>query len=134
MRIWMKPDVMAQYKLIPSDITGVLAEQNIESAAGMFGENSDNTFQYTMKYRGRKMTPEEFGEIVIRATSDGQVLRLKDVADIELGQDSYAYHGMVNGHPGVSALVFQTAGTNATQTVEEIERCSMKLQPNSLKA
>ena len=78
MRIWMKPDVMAQYKLIPSDITGVLAEQNIESAAGMFGENSDNTFQYTMKYRGRKMTPEEFGEIVIRATSDGQVLRLKD--------------------------------------------------------
>ena len=121
MRIWMKPDVMAQYKLIPSDITGVLAEQNIESAAGMFGENSDNTFQYTMKYRGRKMTPEEFGEIVIRATSDGQVLRLKDVADIELGQDSYAYHGMVNGHPGVSALVFQTAGTNATQTVEEID-------------
>ena len=117
----MKPDVMAQYKLIPSDITGVLAEQNIESAAGMFGENSDNTFQYTMKYRGRKMTPEEFGEIVIRATSDGQVLRLKDVADIELGQDSYAYHGMVNGHPGVSALVFQTAGTNATQTVEEID-------------
>ena len=74
-----------------------------------------------MKYRGRKMTPEEFGEIVIRATSDGQVLRLKDVADIELGQDSYAYHGMVNGHPGVSALVFQTAGTNATQTVEEID-------------
>ena len=120
MRIWMKPDVMAQYKLIPSDVTAVLAEQNIESAAGMFGENSDNTFQYTMKYRGRKMTPEEFGEIVIRATSDGQVLRLKDIADIELGQDSYAYHGMVNGHPGVSALVFQTAGTNATQTVEEI--------------
>ena len=121
MRIWMKPDVMAQYKLVPSDVTAVLAEQNIESAAGTFGENSENTFQYTMKYRGRKMTPEEFGEIVIRATSDGQVLRLKDVADIELGQDSYAYHGMVNGHPGVSALVFQTAGTNATQTVEEID-------------
>lgn len=71
MRIWMKPDVMAQYKLIPSDITGVLAEQNIESAAGMFGENSDNTFQYTMKYRGRKMTPR-VREIVIRATSDGR--------------------------------------------------------------
>ena len=67
------------------------------------------------------MTPEEFGEIVIRATSDGQVLRLKDVADIELGQESYAYHGLVNGYPGVSALVFQTAGTNATQTVEEID-------------
>lgn len=120
LRIWMKPDVMAQYKLVPSDITAVLAEQNIESAAGTLGENSDNAFQYTMKYRGRKVTPEEFGEIVIRATSDGQVLRLKDVADIELGQESYAYHGSVKGHPGVAAMVFQTAGTNATQTVEEI--------------
>ena len=120
MRIWMKPDVMAQYKLVPSDITAALAEQNIESAAGTLGENSDNTFQYTMKYRGRKSTPEEFGEIVIRATPDGQVLRLKDVADIELGKESYAYYGSVKGHPGVAAMIFQTAGTNATQTVEEI--------------
>jgi len=120
MRIWMKPDAMAQYRLVPSDITYALAEQNIESAAGQFGENSDNTFQYTMKYRGRKMTPEEFGDIVIRTTSDGEILTLKDVADIELGQESYAYHGYVNGHPGVTALVFQTAGTNATETVEAI--------------
>ncbi|MDE5730152.1 MAG: efflux RND transporter permease subunit [Alistipes sp.] len=121
MRIWMKPDVMAQYKLVPSDVTYALSEQNIESAAGQLGENSDNTFQYTMKYRGRKMTPEEFGEIVIRSTSDGQVLRLKDVADIELGQESYAYNGYVNGHPGIAALIFQTAGTNATETIEEID-------------
>ncbi len=121
MRIWLKPDVMAQYRLIPSDITYALAEQNIESAAGQLGENSDNAFQYTMKYRGRRMTPEEFGEIVIRSTTDGQVLRLKDVADIELGGQSYAYKGYANGHPGIAALVFQTAGSNATQVVEEIE-------------
>lgn len=121
MRIWMKPDVMAQYRLVPSDITYALAEQNIESAAGQLGENSDNAFQYTMKYRGRKMTPEEFGEIVIRSTAEGQVLRLKDIADIELGGESYAYKGYANGHPGIAALVFQTAGSNATQVVEEIE-------------
>nr|MDE6070257.1 efflux RND transporter permease subunit [Alistipes sp.] len=121
MRIWLKPDVMAQYRLIPSDITYALAEQNIESAAGQLGENSDNAFQYTMKYRGRRMTPEEFGEIVIRSTTDGQVLRLKDVADIELGGQSYAYKGYANGHPGIAAMVFQTAGSNATQVVEEIE-------------
>ncbi len=121
MRIWLKPDVMAQYGLIPSDITYALAEQNIESAAGQLGENSDNAFQYTMKYRGRRVTPEEFGEIVIRSTTDGQVLKLKDVADIELGGESYAYKGYANGHPGIAALVFQTAGSNATQVVEEIE-------------
>lgn len=121
MRVWMKPDVMAQYGLIPSDVTAALAEQNIESAAGQLGENSDNTFQYTMKYRGRRVTPEEFGQIVIRSTADGQVLRLKDIADIELGSESYAYNGYANGHPGIAAMIFQTAGSNATQVVEEID-------------
>ena len=121
MRIWLKPDVMAQYKLIPSDVTAALAEQNIESATGSLGENSENTFQYTMKYRGRLMTPEEFGEIVLVAQDDGTILRLKDVADIELGSESYAYKGYTNGHPGVSTMVFQTAGSNATQVVNEID-------------
>ena len=120
MRIWLKPDVMAQYKLIPSDVTAALAEQNIESATGTLGENSQNTFQYTMKYRGRLMTPEEFGEIVLLAQPDGTILHLKDVADIELGSESYAYKGYTNGHPGVSTMVFQTAGSNATQVVNEI--------------
>ena len=120
MRIWMKPDVMAQYRLVPSDVTAALAEQNIESAAGMLGENSENTFQYTMKYRGRLMTPEEFGQIVIRTLPDGNILRLKDIADVELGSESYAYKGYTNGHPGVSAMVFQTAGSNATQVVNDI--------------
>jgi len=122
MRVWMKPDVMAQYKLIPSDITGVLAEQNIESATGSFGENSDETYQYMMKYTGRLITPEEFGDIVIRSTDNGEVLKLKDVADIQLGQDSYAYHGGMDGHPGVSCMVFQTAGSNATEVNQNIDK------------
>ena len=122
MRVWMKPDVMAQYKLIPSDITGVLAEQNIESATGSFGENSDETYQYTMKYTGRLITPEEFGDIVIRSTDNGEVLKLKDVADIQLGQDSYAYHGGMDGHPGVSCMVFQTAVSNATEVNQNIDK------------
>nr|WP_122120706.1 efflux RND transporter permease subunit [Alistipes megaguti] len=120
MRVWLKPDVMAQYKLIPSDVTAALAEQNIESATGTLGENSDNTFQYTMKYRGRMQTPEEFGQVVIRSDADGNVLRLKDIADIELGRESYAFKGYTNGHPGVSAMVFQTAGSNATQVVNDV--------------
>ena len=121
MRVCLKPDVMAQYKLIPSDVTMALAEQNIEAATGTLGENSENTFQYTMKYRGRYETPEEFGQIVIRSLPDGEVLRLKDVADIELGSESYAYKGYTNGHPGVSTMIFQTAGSNATQVVEDVE-------------
>ena len=121
MRVWLKPDVMAQYRLIPSDVTAALAEQNIEAATGTFGENSDVSFQYTMKYRGRMMTPEEFGEVVLRATPDGEILRLKDVADIELGSESYGYRGFANGHPGVSTMIMQTAGSNATQVVEDID-------------
>lgn len=121
MRVWMKPDVMAQYKLIPSDVIYALAEQNIESATGAFGENSKETYQYTMKYKGRKQTPEEFGEIVIRSTDKGEVLRLKDIADIELGIDSYSYVGKLNGHPGIGCLVFQTAGSNATDVNARID-------------
>ena len=122
MRVWLKPDVMAQYKLIPSDITIALAEQNIEAATGSFGENSDEANQYTMKYRGRMQTPEEFGEIVIRSTEDGEVLKLKEVADIELGRDSYAFKGGLNGHNGISCMIFQTAGSNATAVNNEIDK------------
>lgn len=115
MRLWLKPDVMAQYGLIPSDVSAVLAEQNIEAATGSFGENSSETYQYVMKFRGRRMLPEEFGEIVITSTADGEVLKLKDIADIELGRENYSYIGELNGHPAVSCLVFQTAGSNATE-------------------
>lgn len=121
LRVWMKPDVMAQYKLVPSDVSAVLAEQNIESATGSFGENSEETYQYTMKYKGRLVTPEEFGEIVVRSTDDGEVLKLKDIADLELGQESYAYKGSTNGHSGISCMIFQTAGSNATEVNANID-------------
>lgn len=120
MRLWLKPDVMAQYGLIPSDVSAVLAEQNIEAATGSFGENSSETYQYVMKFRGRRMLPEEFGEIVITSTADGEVLKLKDIADIELGRENYSYIGELNGHPAVSCLVFQTAGSNATEVNAQI--------------
>lgn len=121
MRVWLKPDVMAQYGLIPADVTAVMVEQNIEAATGSFGENSKETYQYTMKFRGRRILPEEFGEIVIRSTDDGEVLRLKDIADVELGRENYSYVGMLNGHPAVSCLVFQTAGSNATEVNGQID-------------
>lgn len=120
MRIWLKPDVMAQYKLIPADIAAVLGEQNIESATGILGENSNEAYQYTMKYTGRLITPEEFEEIVIRSTDDGQVLKLKDVADLELGQEGYTFRGTTNGHNGVACMIYQTAGSNATEVNNNI--------------
>ena len=121
MRIWLKPDVMAQYKLMPTDITNALSEQNIEAAPGSFGESGNQTFQYTLRYKGRLQTQEEFEDIVIRATGDGQVLRLKDIANVELGRLTYGFANLVNGHPGVTCIVFQTAGSNATQIINDIE-------------
>jgi len=127
MRIWLKPDVMAQYGLVPSDITAVLGEQNIEAPTGSLGENSDNTFQYTMKYKGRLVSEEEFGNMVIRADENGNVLRLKDVARVELGSQSYSFHGTMDGKPAVSFMVFQVSGANATETNARITALLQKL-------
>lgn len=121
MRIWLKPDVMAQYKLIPSDITTVLGEQNIESPTGTLGEDSKNTYQYTLKYRGRLEKPEEFGEMVVRSLPDGGVLRLKDLATIELGALTYSVSSETNGHAAASCMVYQTAGSNANQIITDID-------------
>lgn len=120
-RIWLNPETMAHYGLAPSDISAVLNEQNIEVSTGSFGENSGNVFTYTMKYRGRYQTPEEFGEMVVRSTAEGEVLRLKDIARIELGSESYTYVGGTNGHPGVITMINQVAGSNATQINLDIE-------------
>lgn len=119
MRIWLKPDVMAQYHLEPTDVSAALAEQNIEAAPGAFGEQGKQTFQYIMRYKGRLVTPEEFENIVIRAKDDGEVLRLKDIATVELGRVTYGFHGGYNGRTGVTAIVFQTAGSNATQIIND---------------
>ncbi len=120
MRIWMKPELMAQYGLVPSDVTAVLGEQNIEAPTGSLGENSDHVFQYTMKYKGRLKSTEEFENIVIRSQADGSVLRLKDIAEVELGRLSYSFHGEVDGVPGVIFMVYQVAGANATAVNQEI--------------
>ena len=115
MRIWLNPERMAQYGLQPSDITAVLAEQNLEAPTGSLGESSPNVFQYTMKYHGRLKDMTEFSNMVVRSNSDGSVLRLKDVAEVELGRESYSYHGEVDGNPGVTFMIFQVAGSNATE-------------------
>ena len=121
MRIWMKPDLMARYGLVPSDVSAALSSQNVEASTGAIGENSDNAFQYTLRYKGRLSTEEEFGEIVIRAYEDGRVLKLKDIADIQLGALSYNYEGRVKGAPGVSCMINQTAGSNANEIIKEID-------------
>ncbi len=122
MRVWLKPDVMAQYKLMPSDVAAALKEQNVEAAPGAFGEQGDQSFQYTIKYRGRLSSPEEFGNIVISADPNGRVLYLKDVADIELGKVTYGFHNALNQYPATSAMIFQTAGSNATQIIKDCEK------------
>lgn len=118
MRIWLKPDVMATYSLVPSDISAILAEQNIEAAPGQFGEQGDQSFQYIIKYKGRLKNAEEFGDMIIRSAGSGQILRLKDVARIELGAQSYASSTTTNGNPSVGVSISQTAGSNAQTVIE----------------
>ena len=120
MRIWLKPELMAQYGLVPSDVTAVLGEQNLEAPTGSLGESSKNVFQFTMKYRGRLKSVDEFRNIVIRSQSDGSVLRLKDVAQVELGTLSNSFNSRMNGKPAITFMVYQMAGSNATAVNEEI--------------
>ncbi len=127
-RIWLNPELMAQYNLTPTDISLAIEGQNLESPTGNFGESSQNTFQYAMKYRGRYETPEEFGEIVIRALPDGEVLRLKDVAKIELGAEDYSMNGEADGHPGTTCIITQIAGSNASEIATEVEQLFDDLQ------
>ena len=131
MRIWLKPERMAQYSLVPSDITAVLGEQNIEAPTGSLGESSKNVFQFTMKYRGRLKSVEEFQNTVIRSQSDGSVLRLKDVADVQLGTMTYSFRSEMDSKPAVLYMVFQTAGSNATAVNKEIT-AQMKQMEKSL--
>ena len=119
MRIWLKPDVMAQYNLMPSDVSAALAEQNVEAAPGAFGEQGNQSFQYSLTYKGRLVQPKEFEDIVVRALPNGEVLRLGDIAKIELGRVTYGFANTLNGHPSTSAIVFQTAGSNATQIIKD---------------
>ncbi|MCI9846066.1 efflux RND transporter permease subunit [Flavobacterium pectinovorum] len=122
MRIWLKPDIMQQYKLIPSDISAALAEQNIEAAPGKFGENGDQAFQYVIKYKGRLTSAEEFGDIVIKSVGNGQILRLKDVAKVELGSLSYASTIKTNGVESAAMAISQTPGSNARDVINNSKK------------
>ena len=128
MRVWLKPERMAQYGLIPSDITAILGEQNIEAPTGSLGENSRNVFQYTMKYRGHLKSTDEFKNTVVKALPDGSVLRLKDIAEVELGTLTYSFRSEMDSHPACTFIVFQVAGSNATAVNSEI---SQKLEEMS---
>ena len=121
MRIWMNPQKMAQHQLVPADVIALLDDQNVEAATGTLGEDSENTFQYTLKYRGRYETAEEFGNMVLTALPTGEVLRLKDVAEVELGAQTYAYNSQIAGHPGATCMISQTAGSNANEIVKEVD-------------
>ena len=118
MRIWLKPERMAQYGLVPSDITGVL------------GESSQNVFQFTMKYRGRLKSVEEFQNTVVRSREDGSILRLKDVADVELGTMTYSFRSEMDSQPAVLYMIFQTAGSNATAVNKEITAQMERMEKN----
>lgn len=122
LRIWLDPNKMAQYGLIPSDITQMLDEQNLEAATGTLGAESNNTFQYVLKYRGRYEFEQDYENMVIRSLPNGEVLRLKDVATIELGSRTYTYIGEVNGHPGSNCMIAQTSGSNANEIIEQIDK------------
>lgn len=122
MRIWLKPDVMAQYELEPADVEAALSSQNIEASIGSIGEDSKNVYQYTLKYRGRLEKEKEFENIVIKAFDDGRVVRLSDIAKVELGSQNYTYTGSVNGSPGTTCMINQTAGTNANEIITSINK------------
>ena len=130
LRIWLDPGKMALYGLVPADITTVLGEQNVEAPTGTLGAESDNTFQYVLKYRGRYEREEDFGNMVLRSLPNGEVLRLKDVARVELGSSSYTYIGEVNGHPGSNCMIAQTSGSNANEIIEEIDKVVAEISQN----
>lgn len=128
MRIWLDPNKMSRYGLMPSDIDKVLAEQNIESPTGTLGAESANTFQYVLKYRGRYEEAADYGKLVIKALPDGNILLLDDIADIELGSVNYAMISETSGHPGANAMIAQTAGSNANEVILEIDKTLDKIR------
>src|SRR5699024_6503811 len=122
MRIWMKPDVMASYDLIPKDVIQALNEQSFVAAPGAIGQNSEQSFQYTMKYKGRLSKASEYEDIIIRErTESSEMLRLSDVADVELGAETYSVVSTANGSPSVGLFISQTAGSNAQEVVENVK-------------
>jgi hydrophobe/amphiphile efflux-1 (HAE1) family protein len=128
LRVWMKPDVMAQYGLEPNDIINAISGQSFVSATGSLGENSENKYQYSMEYKGTLKTVEEFNDIVLRTTSGGHLLRLSDVATVEIGAESYSFIADINGRPGAMMMIFQAPGANATEVNARITKICEDMQ------
>jgi len=136
MRIWLKPDVMSVYGITPANVTSALNEQNLDAAPGEFGANDNQSFQYVITYKGRLKTPGEFGDIIIKSTSQGHYLRLKDIARIELGAQTYNGSTVTDGKPSLGIAISQSPGSNARDVVNEskkvIEQAALSF-PNGIK-
>lgn len=130
LRVWLKPDAMSRYGIVPSDIAALMEEQNIEASIGSVGENSNGVFQYTLRYTGRKQDVTEFENLVLVSKSTGEELRLKDIADVELGQSDYSYINRINGHAGVMGSISQVSGSNATRINQEIDKLLAEIKKN----
>jgi HAE1 family hydrophobic/amphiphilic exporter-1 len=122
MRIWLKPDVMSVYGITSTDVSNALNEQNVDAAPGQFGDNDNQSFQYIIRYKGRLQTPEEFGNIIIKSTGQGQYLRLKDIARIELGQQTYTGSTLNDGYKALGIAVSQSPGSNARDVVNDSKK------------
>ncbi|WP_316848880.1 efflux RND transporter permease subunit [Pedobacter agri] len=122
MRIWLRPDVMASYGIVPADINRILADQNVESAPGQLGDQGKQTFQYTLKYRGRLKSTEEFGNMIVRSSGNGQILRLKDIARLELGAQAYSMSSRTEEGPAIGFAISQTAGSNAKEVIDNCKK------------
>lgn len=136
MRIWLKPDAMAHYGIVPSDISSLLEEQNVEASIGNIGENSNHVFQYTLRYTGRKMEVADFENLVLTSKTSGEELRLKDIADVELGQSDYSYANHINGNPGIMGSISQVSGSNATSVnlaIDELIEETKKNLPKDIR-
>ena len=129
LRIWMKPDVMAQYGLEPNDVFAAIGGQSFVAATGSLGAQSENSYQYTMEYKGTLKTVEEFNDIVLRTSDGGHLLHLSDVADVEIGAMSYNFISNINGKPGTIFMVFQAPGANATEVNARIDKLYEELKP-----
>mgnify|MGYP001202528256 FL=1 len=130
MRIWLDPAKMANHGLVPSDVTAAINEQSLEAAAGQLGENSGESFQYIIKYSGKYKTEQQYEDIVIKSMPNGQVLRLKDVAEIQLGSQTYGGYSELNGYPAVAMAIYQTPGSNAQEIINEIKDKLVDIERN----
>ncbi|MGV0939382.1 efflux RND transporter permease subunit [Empedobacter sp. ULE_I140] len=135
MRVWLKPDRMQAYNISADDVMKALDEQSIEASPGKTGESSgkrSEAFEYVLKYSGRYNTKEQYGNIILRANPDGEILRLKDVADIEFGSSMYDIYSTLNGKPSAAIVIKQSYGSNASEVIKNIKALMADLKENNL--